>query len=66
MSDLVPSGCGYIAVPKTGKVFGLEKVSKMIENGILYLRPAVTPMGHRLPVPLGNLLVARRKRDPVL
>jgi hypothetical protein len=57
MSDLVSSGCGYIDFHGTVKKLGYEKVSNMIENGILYLRPTSVSMGH-VVVPPRNLLVA--------
>jgi hypothetical protein len=57
MSDLVTSGCGYIDFHGTVKKLGYKKVSKMIENGILYLRPTSIPIGH-VVVPSRNLLVA--------
>ncbi len=57
MKDLVTSGCGYIDFHETVRKFGIEKVSKMIENGILFLRPSSKPPG-RVAMPEDNVLVA--------
>ena len=42
VSDRVSSGCGYINYFTTAKKYGVEKVSRMIDNGILYFRPLST------------------------
>jgi hypothetical protein len=57
MRDLVTSGCGYIDFHETVRKFGIEKVSKMIENRILFLRPSCKPLG-RVAMPEDNVLMA--------
>jgi hypothetical protein len=57
MRDLVTSGCGYIDFHETVRKFGIEKVSKMIENRILFLRPSSKPLG-RVAMPEDNVLMA--------
>ena len=41
-ADLVSSGCGYLNYFTTAKKYGVEKVSRMIDNGVLYFRPLST------------------------
>ena len=57
MRDLVTSGCGYIDFDDTIRKFGIEKVSKMIENRIFFLQPSSKPLG-RVAVPKDNVLMA--------
>ena len=57
MSGIVSSGCGHIDFFETVNKLGREKVSKMIEYGVLYLRTTAKSLGSSAS-PSSNVLMA--------